>query len=183
MEEFKLKLNLNENEVLLALFAVDLLGQVPVTHIMKTIVSRMLWTERLWVVVCSLICQRYLAKRATADRCKGYKCSEIQVLHRELYSLCSFIMFILTRWTCVIVIEFCLQAADQLLCRQTAECVCLPFSVECTGAAGGSSLYEVQGQPVAAGSLESVILVLVLVCWWISTSKAACIMRIPLLVV
>ena len=42
MEKFKLKLNLNENEVLLALFAVDLLGQVPVTHIMKTIVSRML---------------------------------------------------------------------------------------------------------------------------------------------
>ena len=42
MEEFKLKLNLNENEVLLALFAVDLFGQVAVTHIMKTIVSRML---------------------------------------------------------------------------------------------------------------------------------------------
>ena len=42
MEEFKLKLNLNENEVLLALFTVDLLGQVPVTQIMKTSVSRML---------------------------------------------------------------------------------------------------------------------------------------------
>jgi hypothetical protein len=34
MEEFKLKINLNENEVLLALFTVDLLGEVPVTHMM-----------------------------------------------------------------------------------------------------------------------------------------------------